>query len=129
MASIAPHHESAIWHVQFIYAGKPFHKSLKTRKEKDARALLGRIENRLYHLNTGTLHLPPDADLWQWLLSDGQRGQKPEPPEKAWALKDQGFQGNRMFTAEKSSAKSTPRRLILPPATIAWTEVHFDWFA
>ena len=39
MASIAPHPESGIWHVQFIFAGKPFHKSLKTKKEKDAKAL------------------------------------------------------------------------------------------
>jgi hypothetical protein len=81
MASIAPHPKSGLWHIQFVYAGKPFHKSLKTKKEKDAGALAGRIESRLHHLNTGTLHLPPGADLWQWLISDGNREQKPEPPK------------------------------------------------
>lgn len=111
MASISPHPKSGIWHVQFIYAGKPFHKSLKTKKEKDAKALLGRIEARLYHLNTGTLHLPPNADLWQWLLSDGQREQQPEPPEKAWTLKNlfAWYFANQTENAKESNTLNTER--------------------
>ena len=111
MASIAPHPNSGIWHVQFVYAGKPFHKSLMTKKEKDARALLGRIEGRLYHLNTGTLQLPPDADLWQWLLSDGQRGKKPDPPEKAWTLKNlfDWYFSNQTANAKETNTLHTER--------------------
>jgi integrase len=111
MASISPHPESGVWHVQFIYAGKPFHKSLKTRKEKDAKALLGRIQSRLYHLNTGTLQLPPGADLWQWLLSDGQRGQKPEPPEKPWTLKNlfAWYFDNQTENAKETNTLGTER--------------------
>src|SRR5438128_338616 len=111
MASIAPNPKTGIWHIQFIYAGKPYHKSLRTKKEKEAEALASRIESRLFHLNTGTLPLPPDADLWQWLLSDGKRERKAEPPQKAWGLKDlfDWYFANQTENAKETNTLGTER--------------------
>jgi len=111
MASIAPDPKSGMWRIQFIYAGKPFHKSLKTRKSEDATALAGRIESKLFHLITFTLALPLGADLWQWLLSDGRREQKPEPPQKAWSLRNlfDWYFTNQTKNAKESNTLRTER--------------------
>lgn len=104
MASTAPNPKTGIWHIQFIHAGKPYHKSLRTKKEKEAEALASRIEARLFHLNTGTLSLPPNADLWQWLLSDGKRERKADTPQKVWGLKDLF---DWYFASQTENAKET----------------------
>jgi hypothetical protein len=111
MASIAPDPTSGIWRIQFIYAGKPFHKSLKTTNSEDAAALAGRIESKLFYLNTGTLTLPLGADLWQWLLSDGRREQKPQPPQKAWSLGNlfDWYFRNQTVNAKESNTLGTER--------------------
>lgn len=80
MASLSQNSKSKCFYIHFRYGGRQFHKSLKTRDEIDATELKGRIEFTLRDLIVGRKSLPDDADLWQFLLSDGQHKQKIKAP-------------------------------------------------
>ena len=62
---------SGNWHVHFRLARRRFKRSLKTRKENEARALCGRIEDNIRLVERGVKTIPPDADVFLFLLSDG----------------------------------------------------------
>lgn len=49
--------------ITFPFAGARYAKALRTRDERNARASLARVEDKLHRLELGSLILPEDADL------------------------------------------------------------------
>src|SRR5262249_47020861 len=68
------------YRVIFRYAGRRYTHSLRTTHPKEADALAGGLEKTLLRLEQGLLDLPEGVDLITFLLSDGQRVEKPKPP-------------------------------------------------
>src|SRR2546423_10071620 len=56
----------------FRFGGKKYQHPLKTSNQREAEGCLGRLEENLRLLERGRLELPPDADLADFLLSDGK---------------------------------------------------------
>lgn len=81
MAGMTFDAKTGIARVQFRYGGKQFQKSLKTTDEREAEATKGRIEDTLRAIENGWLVMPPDADIWYFLRSQGKIGSKPELPQ------------------------------------------------
>jgi hypothetical protein len=67
--------------VSFRYSGKMYHHELKTENEKEAQALVGRVEENLILLERGKLEPPTDGELALFLLSDGNINSKPKIAE------------------------------------------------
>ncbi len=63
--------------VIFRYGGKKFRHELKTGNEREANALVGRVEENLILLERGKLDPPADGNLALFLLSDGKINEKP----------------------------------------------------
>jgi integrase len=82
MASLYRDEQTRYFHILFRFAGKQYHKSLKTKNEKKANGMRANIEEMLHDLDRGRATLAPDADLWQFLLSNGTRDGKPVLKEK-----------------------------------------------
>jgi hypothetical protein len=80
LASLHRDPKSKTFRVMFRYGGKQYQKSLKTTDQAEAEALKGKIEVTLLELERGRKTLPSDADLWQFVISDGQRTQKTQAP-------------------------------------------------
>jgi len=64
--------------VSFRYGGRMFRQELKTESEREAQALLGRVEENLILLERGKLDPPADGNLALFLLSDGKINDKPK---------------------------------------------------
>jgi hypothetical protein len=62
MASVEFDEASSRYRIRFRYGGKPFKRSLKTSEEREARSILGRVEETIRLMKRGRLDLPPDAD-------------------------------------------------------------------
>jgi integrase len=62
----------------FRYGGRQFQRSLKTKDPKKADALKGKIELTLLELEQGRLMLPPEADIAEFVISDGRRSSNPQ---------------------------------------------------
>jgi integrase len=67
--------------VSFRYGGKMYHHELKTENEKEAQALIGRVEENLILLERGKLEPPTDGELGLFLISDGKINSKPKIAE------------------------------------------------
>ena len=76
MASIEFDKASDRYRIRFRYGGKPFKRSLKTSEEREARSILGRVEETIRLMERGRLDLPPDADPGVFILSDGKLNRK-----------------------------------------------------
>jgi integrase len=76
LASLSQDPKSKNFRIHFRYGGKQFQKSLKTTDNVEAEAAEGRIELTLRELENGRMELPPDADFWEFVRSDGKRTQK-----------------------------------------------------
>jgi len=63
---------SGNWHVHFRFAGRRFKRSLGTADEDEALGLKARIEDNIRLVKRGVRSLPPSADVFLLLLSDGQ---------------------------------------------------------
>jgi hypothetical protein len=63
--------------IVFRYSGRKYWQELKTGNEREANALLGRLEGNLILLERGKLDPPADEELALFLLSDGKISQKP----------------------------------------------------
>jgi integrase len=85
MASIYQDPSSGIYRVSFRYGGRQFQKSLDTDVAKTADRRRKAIETTLDELKWGRRVLPPGADLWEFLQSDGRRAERPTV-EKARTL-------------------------------------------
>src|SRR2546421_12975530 len=77
MASLSQGADTVIYRIHFRYGGRQFMKSLKTDSGRLAEAWKGRIEETLLDLERGKAHIPPGADPWEWIKTDGMREQKP----------------------------------------------------
>ena len=62
----------------FRFSDERIKRSSKTKDKRKALAILGRIEENLDLVQRGRLHIPDDADVFDFLISDGQlNGDKP----------------------------------------------------
>lgn len=64
--------------VCFRYGSKKFRHELKTESEREAQALVGRVEENLILLERGKLDPPADGNLALFLLSDGKISERPK---------------------------------------------------
>ena len=70
--------KSGIFHVGFRFGGEEITRSLKTRAERTAQAILHRVEETIDLVERGRLDVPADAEIGSFLLSDGKFS-KPKP--------------------------------------------------
>ena len=63
---------SGNWHVHFRFAGRRFKRSLGTADEDEALGLKARIEDNIRLTKRGVRSIPRGADVFLFLLSDGQ---------------------------------------------------------
>ena len=64
------------------FNGEQYKRSLKTADHREAKALLGRIEETMLLIERGRLQIPPDVDPITFILSDGKRGGEKERQER-----------------------------------------------
>jgi len=76
MASLEKRSDS--YRIVFRYGGRKYRHELKTGNEREANALLGRLEGNLILLERGKFDPPGDGELALFLLSDGKISQKPK---------------------------------------------------
>ena len=77
MASLALDPESGFYRIAFWYGGKQYRRSLRIKDERRAEGIRGRVEETLSLIQTGRLLVPPEADAGTFILSEGERDQKP----------------------------------------------------
>jgi hypothetical protein len=106
MAGLTRNLESGIYRIHFRYGGKQQHRSLKTTDEREAEARKGAIEITLLDLERGRLVIPPGADIWEFVKTDGKREKKPVW-ENALTLEGQPFQGQRLLRSAMSFEVAT----------------------
>ena len=73
---------SGNWHVHFRLGGKRFKRSLQTKKESEAKALCGRIEDNIQLVRRGVKEIPASGDVFLFLLSDGKIEKPIELPDQ-----------------------------------------------
>jgi len=72
MASLEFDELSGRYRIRFRYGGQPYKRSLKTGDVKEARGVLGRVEETIRLLERGRMEMPPGAEPGQFILSDGR---------------------------------------------------------
>jgi integrase len=82
MASIWPDERSGNWVIGFVYAGKHFVRSCRTKTKADAHRTKAIVEETLTLLNTGRLTIPADANPGVWILSGGKLQEKPQTEDR-----------------------------------------------
>jgi integrase len=78
MASIWQDDRSGNWVIGFVFGGKHFVRSCRTKTETKAHRTKSVVEETLELLNTGRLVMPADADPGVWILSGGKLLEKPQ---------------------------------------------------
>jgi hypothetical protein len=120
MASLSQDAVSKTYRIHFRYGGKQFQKSLKTSHRRDAEARRGCISQTLEDIERGRLIVPPDADIWEFIKSDGKRDQKTVLPAVStlgglfdWYFSQQlpGGKEANTLTTERIHAKHFQRLL------------------
>jgi hypothetical protein len=106
---------SGNWHVHFRLARRRFKRSLKTRKENEARALCGRIEDNIRLVERGAKTIPPDADVFLFLLSDGSVQKPVQLPTRLSLL--------ALFKAYERSVDGS-----VEPSTLKTIGIHLSHF-
>ncbi len=97
MASISQDKRTRRWFCFFRFGGKAFNKSTNTTNERQADQIRVKVEENLDLLKRGKLELPPGADLWHWLISDGKRSgpislvEPPAPPKATLSTLFDGY--------------------------------------
>ncbi|MBM4072662.1 MAG: site-specific integrase [Planctomycetes bacterium] len=97
MASISQDKRTQRWFCFFRFGGKPFNKSTGTKDQRKADQIRVKVEENLDLLKRGKLELPPSADLWHWLISDGKRTgpisliEPPTPPKPTFSTLFDGY--------------------------------------
>src|SRR5689334_6520311 len=85
--------KSGSYHVRFDYRGREFTRSLKTKEERKANALLTGVEATLLKLSHGLLEMPDDAEPGTFIVSGGKLATRPTrlkkqpPPARPRSLK------------------------------------------
>lgn len=73
MASLEYDTDAENYLVRFRYNGRSYKRSLHTGSEREARAVLGRIEETIHLIERGRIEMPANADPAAFILSDGKR--------------------------------------------------------
>ena len=73
---------SGSWHIHFRLGGRRFKRSLQTKKESEATSLCGRIEDNIQLVTRGAMTIPPGADAFVFLLTDGKLERSIVLPER-----------------------------------------------
>ena len=85
MASIARDSLSQTFHIRFRYAGRSFRRSLKTKNERTATAMLARVEELIRLIEAGHVKVPLEVDPGRFILSDGKSTAPIEPRPLCWS--------------------------------------------
>jgi integrase len=80
MATIIKDSRSGFWRLAFRYGEKQFTRSLKTKDEREAEAILGQVEATLAAIRHGWVTVPEGADPGTFIVSGGKLERKPGPP-------------------------------------------------
>ncbi len=78
MASLKQHPESGQYHLRFRFEGQSYRRSLKTGNRREAEAVLARAEETMLLIRRGRIEVPEQADIVEFLLSDGKNVQPPQ---------------------------------------------------
>lgn len=81
------HKRNDTWWVKFRFNGKQIFRSLKTNNARNAERLKYQIERTLADIDQGRITIPSEADLWQFVLSDGKLIFKPSVPSTPQTLR------------------------------------------
>jgi hypothetical protein len=76
MAAIALDPASGRYRIRFYYDGVQYHRSIKTKDENKAQSILRRVDDTIQFLEQGRIVMPPDADPFTFILSDGKLTEK-----------------------------------------------------
>ncbi|HWG47468.1 MAG TPA: site-specific integrase [Gemmataceae bacterium] len=76
MAAIALDPASGRYRIRFYYGGVQYHRSIKTKDENKAQSILRRVDDTIQFLEQGRIVMPPDADPFTFILSDGKLTEK-----------------------------------------------------
>ncbi len=77
MPSLERDAASGRYRIRFRFAGAEYKRSLKVTTEREAEALLGRVEETILLIERGRLELPVNTDPAEFILSDGKVVAKP----------------------------------------------------
>lgn len=69
---------NGVWHIQFLWGGRKFERSLHTIHKRHADRLRGRVELQIDSVRQGLLSPPTGVDPVEWIISAGQRETSPE---------------------------------------------------
>ena len=81
MASLKKDPTSGRFRIRFRLQGQEFNRSIKTKERREAKAILGRVEETIMLIERGRMTIPDDAELGQFVLSDGKISRRPEAPK------------------------------------------------
>ena len=74
---------TGIYHICFRFGNERFKRSARTKNRRKAEAMMLRLEENTSLVERGRLLVPSDADLFEFLISDGQvTGSKAKPQPK-----------------------------------------------
>ena len=76
MATITLDPTSGRYRIRFYYGGVQYHRSIKTKDETKAHRILLRVEETIQFLEQGRIVMPPDAEPYTFILSDGKLTEK-----------------------------------------------------
>jgi len=72
MASLEQDTVSGRYRIRFRFGGRAYKRSLKTCDRREAKGVVGRVEEMIRLLERGRFDLPQDADPGSFILSDGK---------------------------------------------------------
>ena len=102
------------FHLGFRFAGERYKPSLETTDKEEAEARRQRLEENIRLVKNGRLLLPDDADVCEFLLSDGKLNGKPRPKAKLRTLRQ--FKDAFLQSIPEGSLEEN---------TLAGMEIHF----
>ena len=107
--------KTGIYQICFRYQGERFKKSARTRDERKAQSMMGRVDENIELVERGRLHVPHDVELFAFLLSDGQINREKLKPMRRLKLSE-------LFGRYR---KSLPTGA-LAPETLRIAEIHMN---
>lgn len=76
MAFLQHDQRSGRYRIRFRFEGQEYKRSIRTANEREANAILGRVEETIILIERGRLEVPHDVDPASFILSDGKRNGK-----------------------------------------------------
>ena len=78
MASLQRDPDSGRYRIRFYHGDREYKRSIKTKDERVALSILGRVEETLRLVEQGRIDIPEDADIGAFILADGKPAKKRE---------------------------------------------------